>query len=83
VVSGWDGVGEDDIGFAAELVEDLGEGEDGADGVTVGACVRGEQETGMGTEGRKECSDRVLVRRGLLEPGCLLKFVDLDLWSHD
>jgi hypothetical protein len=42
-VSGGDGIDEDDVGFASELVEDLGEGEDGAYGVTVGARVGGEK----------------------------------------
>ena len=32
-------VGEDDVGLAAELVEDFGESEDGADGIAVGPGV--------------------------------------------
>ena len=40
--------------LAAELIEDLGEGKDGADGVAVGASVRGEEEAGMGAEDRQE-----------------------------
>ena len=32
-------VGEDDEYLGAELIEDLGEGEDGADGVPVGSCA--------------------------------------------
>ena len=51
------GVGEDDVGLAAELVEDFGEGEDGADGVAVGTGVRGEEEAAGGAEGLQERCD--------------------------
>jgi hypothetical protein len=52
-----DGVCEDDIHVMAELVEDLGESERGADGVAVGACVGGEKEAGMSAEDGQECGD--------------------------
>ena len=52
-----DGVGDDDVGLAAELVEDLGEREDGADGVAVGAGVGGEDEPGRGAECLQERGD--------------------------
>ena len=39
-VGGGDGVCEDDVYLAAELVEDLGESQGGADGVAVGACAK-------------------------------------------
>ncbi len=69
-VGGGDGVGEDDVDLAAELVENLGEGEDGADGVAVGAGVRGEEEAGMGAEGREESGDLALVRGVSLAAAC-------------
>ena len=53
LIGGGDGVGEDDVGLAAELIEYFGEGEDGADGVPVGAGVRGEEEAGIGAKGRQ------------------------------
>jgi hypothetical protein len=41
----------------AELFEDLGESERGADGVTVGAGVGGEEKAGMGAEDGQESGD--------------------------
>jgi len=52
-----DGVGEDDADLAAELLEELGEGEDGADGVAVGTGVGGEEEAFAGAEGLQERGD--------------------------
>jgi len=52
-----DGVGEDDVGFAAELVEHFGESEDGAYSITIRACVGGEEETAVGAEDGKERVD--------------------------
>ena len=73
-VGGGDGVGEDDVGLAAKLVEHLGEGEDGADGVTVGASVRGEEEAGMGPE---DCEQ-------IVNPGYVgLRLEELCLRGHD
>jgi hypothetical protein len=72
-VGGGDGVGEDYVRLAAELVEDLGEGEDGADGVAIGTGVRGQEETGMGAEGRQKVVDLGCVRLG---------FEELGWWGH-
>ena len=58
-----DGVGEDDVHLAAELVEDFGESEGGADGVAVGARVGGKKEAGVGAEGRQESGDVGLMQR--------------------
>jgi hypothetical protein len=52
-VGGRDGIGEEDVGLAAELVENFGEGEDGADGVTVWAGVGGQKEAWVASEDRQ------------------------------
>ena len=65
-VGGGDGVGEDDVDLAAELVEDFGEGEDGADGVAVGAGVGGEEKARMSAEGCQKSGDLTLVRVGFV-----------------
>ncbi len=77
------GVGEKDVGLAAELIEDFGESEDGADGVSVGAGVRGEEKAGLAAEEGQEFSDAALVRGGFGWLSCLLEFVELGVWSHD
>ena len=59
------GVCHDDVGLAAELVKDLGESEDGADGVAVGAGVGGEDEPGRGAECLQERGDRSFWGHGL------------------
>ena len=76
-------VGEEDVGPAAELVENFSEGEDGADGVSVGARVRGEEEAGLAAEESEEIGDAALVREGFGWLSSLLEFVQLGLWSHD
>ncbi len=70
---GWEGrrgggyrVGEEDVGPAAELVENFSEGEDGADGVSVGARVRGEEEARLAAEESEEIGDAALVREGFV-----------------
>jgi len=61
-----DRVCENDVDLTAELVEDLGESEGGADGVAVGAGVGGEEKAGVGAEDRQESGD-LGIRLGL---GC-------------
>ena len=73
-IGGRDWVGEYDVGLTAELIEDLGEREDGAYGVTVRAGVRGEKEARMRAEGRQQIVDSGCVR---------LDFEDLGFWGHD
>ncbi len=82
-VGGGNGVGEDDIDLTAELVEYLGEGKDGADGVAVGAGVRGEEKARVSTEGCNQSGDLALMRLGLVWLERRLKFVKLSLRSHD
>ena len=69
-----DWVGEYDVGLTAELIEDLGEREDGAYGVPVGTSVRGEEEARIRAEGRQQIVDSGCVR---------LDFEDLGFWGHD
>ena len=82
-IGGGYGVGEEYVGLAAELIENFSEGKDGADGVSVGARVRGEEEAGLAAEESEEIGDAALVREGFGWLSCLLKFVELGLWSHD
>ena len=79
----WEWVREDDVDLTAELVEHLGEGEDGADGVAVGAGVRGEQKARVSAEGRNQSGDLTLMRVGLVWLERRLKFVELSFRSHD
>jgi hypothetical protein len=52
-----DGVCKDDVDVIAELVEDLCEGEDGADGVAVRTGVGGEEKAGVGVEDGQKSGD--------------------------
>ena len=72
VVDEGDGVGEDDVGSRSQLVEDLGEGEDGADGVAVGAGVGGEDEAAGGAEGLQERFD-VRLLESWFGGGCAVR----------
>ena len=49
-----DGVGEDDLGLAAQLVQDVGEREGGADRVAVRAGVGGDEEAAGGAKGLQQ-----------------------------
>jgi hypothetical protein len=76
-IGAWDRVCEDDVDLTAELVEDLGESESGADGVAVGAGVGGKKEAGVGAEDGQERGDL-----GLMDLGLKLVLLDLGFWRE-
>jgi hypothetical protein len=79
-----DGVGEDDVHLAAELVEDFGEGEGGTDGVAVRAGMGGKEEAGVSAERGQESGDMGLVRQDLTRLGCGgLECKELGVGCHD
>ena len=45
------GVSEDDIGLASELIENFGEGKNRAESIPIGPCMRGENKPGAGAKG--------------------------------
>ena len=56
-----DGVGEDDLGLAAHLAQDVGEREDGPDRVAVGAGVGGDDKAWGGAKGLQRASRSQLL----------------------
>ena len=75
----FDGIGEYDVDLTTELVEDLGKGKDGADGVAVGARVGGKEKAGIGTKGGQKQSYLRLMMVGCMS----LEFLELRFGCHD